>query len=68
MSPFTFIMCERIRFKFEMMADSDFENFIMKMTIRIMTRKTLRGSGKALVIEMVTAANMVAKISIFSYQ
>ena len=40
MSPFTFVMCERIRFKFEMMADSDFENFIMKMTIRIMTRKT----------------------------
>lgn len=46
---------------FEMIADSDFENSIMKLTRSMITRKSSRGSGKALVIEMVAAACMVAK-------
>ena len=44
-----------------MIADSDFENSIMKLTRSMITRKSSRGSGKALVIEMVAAACMVAK-------
>lgn len=46
---------------FEILADSNFENSIMKLTRSMITRKSLRGSGKALVIEMVAAACMVAK-------
>ena len=44
-----------------MIGDSDFENSIMKLTRSMITRKSSRGSGKALVIEMVAAACMVAK-------
>ena len=51
---------------FEMIADSDFENSIMKLTRSMIRRKSSRGSGKALVIEMVAAACMVAKYIDFS--
>ena len=44
-----------------MIGDSDFENSIMKLTRSMITRKSSKGSGKALVIEMVAAACMVAK-------
>ena len=36
-----------------MIADSDFENSIMKLTISLIMRKSSRGSGKELVIEIV---------------
>lgn len=46
---------------FEILVDSNFENFIMKLIRSMIIRKLLRGLGKVFVIEMVVVVCMVVK-------